>query len=197
MRLEDGVLSIRRELSTLDRLVIEFLDVLESSGVKYVIVSGYLAILTGRSRTTEDIDIIIEELSGEGVEELTESLERNGYWCINADLEDVHDLLASGIAARFAREGEMVPNFETKFPKSALDRIALRESMRAELGDASIPIVPLEQQIAYKLYLGADKDLEDALHLYELFGEKLDEGDLNRYLEKLEVKEEFDELVGG
>ena len=55
MEYTDRVLKFQKELSELDRLVIDFVRVLDKSGTSYVIVSGYIAILLGRSRTTEDV----------------------------------------------------------------------------------------------------------------------------------------------
>jgi len=47
-----------RRLSDLDLFVCRVLDIL-TSYTPYVIVSGYLAILFGRTRSTEDIDLLI------------------------------------------------------------------------------------------------------------------------------------------
>ena len=44
-------------------------------------------------------------------------------------------------------------------------------------------------QIAYKLYLGSEKDIEDATHVYEMFKNKLDAELLNSLIEKLNVKD--------
>ncbi len=49
-----------RELSLLDSFVLSFTKHLASNNIKYVIVSGYVAILFGRSRISEDVDILIE-----------------------------------------------------------------------------------------------------------------------------------------
>ena len=54
-----------------------------------------------------------------------------------------------------------------------------------------IYISPIELQIAYKLYLGTDKDLEDAFFLYELFKEKIDWRALNDYAGRLGVEVPF------
>ena len=55
-------------------------------------------------------------------------------------------------------------------------------------------ISPLEMQIAFKLSLGSDKDLEDAKHIYELFKEKLNNGELLGLVSKLKVEEAFDKI---
>ena len=39
---------------------------------------------------------------------------------------------------------------------------------------ASLCISPIDTQIAYKLFLGSDKDIEDAVYLWEIFKNDLD-----------------------
>jgi len=60
------------------------------------------------------------------------------------------------------------------------------------LTEGSLMISPLEMQIAYKLYLGSDKDLEDAKYIYELFKESLDMDELNKLVGKLKVRGNFE-----
>ena len=52
-----------KDLNDLDRLVIDFVSILDKSKVRYVLVSGYVSILFGRSRSSEDIDIIANKIS--------------------------------------------------------------------------------------------------------------------------------------
>ena len=49
------------EKNILDEFCIKFCKVLEKQ-CRYIVVSGFVAISSGRSRATEDIDIIIEKL---------------------------------------------------------------------------------------------------------------------------------------
>ena len=49
-------------LNNLDKFVIDFIKILEEH-VDYVIISGYISILLGRSRATEDIDVFIKRIS--------------------------------------------------------------------------------------------------------------------------------------
>ncbi len=48
-----------KELTVLDKLVLKFVAAIDFN---YVIMSGYIAILFGRSRSTEDIDLFIDRL---------------------------------------------------------------------------------------------------------------------------------------
>jgi len=63
--LDGDTLSLSRTLSDLDEDVIEFTEVLPACDVDYVVVSGYVAILTGRSRATEDVDVVLQVLTEE------------------------------------------------------------------------------------------------------------------------------------
>ncbi|AZH24748.1 hypothetical protein [Haloplanus aerogenes] len=60
--------------------------------------------------------------------------------------------------------------------------------------EATLPIGPLELQITYKLYLGAPKDFEDAVHLYAMFKETLSTPELERWVTKLNVEDDYDRL---
>jgi len=91
-----SIIELKKELTNLDRFVIGFTSLLNKLNSKYVIVSGYVAILFGRNRR------------------------------------------------------EVTLNSHRLF------------------------ISPLELQIAFKLYLGSEKDIEDARFLYSLFIDKLD-----------------------
>ena len=164
MRLDDGVLHLDKELSLLDEFVIDVTSILGDLGVGYVVVSGYVAILTGRSRATEDIDTIIEPLSSEGARDLASRLRDEGYWGATAPLEDLHEMLTDGLRVRVAEDGRMTPNFELWFPKDEYDRRALEEPLVARIDGHEVNVGPLEQQIAYKLFLGTEKDFEDSLH---------------------------------
>ncbi|WP_458209433.1 hypothetical protein [Haladaptatus sp. NG-SE-30] len=200
MELSEDRLTVSKELTELDRDVIEFIDVLEDRGVSYVIVSGYLAILTGRSRSTEDIDIIIEPLSEVETEQLAMTLKDSGYWGMAMPLDSMYEMLHEGDRIRIAEEDEMIPNFEVWFADSPLERSVLEDPLVADLDSNSLHVSPIELQIAYKLHLaqGADsvtgKDFEDALHLYVTFEERLNMEELEHLVKELGVQRYYDEL---
>jgi len=58
-------------------------------------------------------------------------------------------------------------------------------------------ISPIELQIAYKLFLGSDKDIEDARHIYRLLKEKINKQELLYSFEKLNVSGKFGLLENG
>src|SRR3989344_1356122 len=122
-----------RKLSLLDKFVVDFIRVLRKH-IDYVIISGYVSILLGRTRVTEDIDIFIKRINKEQFSKLYEELKEKGFWCLNAEKTDeIYSFLEDGLAVRFAKH------------------------------------------IAFKRYfLSSDKDIEDALHIEELFKEYID-----------------------
>lgn len=202
MELSDDTLTVSRELSALDEDVLEFTQILDTCEVDYVIVSGYVAILTGRSRSTEDIDIILESLSETETEQLVTELKNQGYWGMAMPLDEMHSMLSEGSRIRIAKKGEMYPNFETWFVSNDVEREALSNPLTVTFDEGQIEISPLELQIAYKLRLAqaadslSGKDFEDALHLYLTFEERFNTEQLETYVTELGVKDYYAELEG-
>ena len=175
---------LSRKLNELDKFALDFCKVLEKY-TDYVIISGYISILLGRSRATEDIDVFIKELSYNNFEELYKSLNEAGFWCINAEKpEEVFSYLKEGTSIRFSRKKTFVPNFEVKFPKREIDKETFQDFVIVKMKEGALKISSLERQIAFKrYYLKAEKDREDALHIEELFKDKLDYGKINKLKE--------------
>lgn len=174
-------------VSKLDVFVLDFISILKKY-VDYVVVSGYVSILFGRSRGTEDIDILIKKLDIETFIKFYNELKGKNYWFLNAESPvELHGMLEEGLAIRIAAKDAVIPNMEIKFIKNDLDRTSLREHNIVEIGKDSINISPVELQIAFKLYLGSDKDIEDAVYLYDIFIEHLDKAKLKQYMKLLKV----------
>lgn len=200
MKLDGDRLTLDRTLSTLDEDVVAFTAVLDDLGVEYVVVSGYVAILTGRARATEDVDIVLEPLERAAAERLEDGFREADYWGMAMPLDDMPDLLADGERFRVAERDELFPNFELWYASNPVEREALSAAITAELGGQEIRISPIELQIAYKLRLAKQvgttrgKDFEDALHLHLTFEGQLDEGALEAYVDDLGVEEYYAEL---
>jgi hypothetical protein len=181
-------ISFTKELSKLDELALIFSERLSDTNIKHVVLSGYVAILFGRNRTSEDIDVICERTSFEPFskfwKEITKDLE-----CINAaNLHSAYnEYLSEKKAIRFARKGEFIPNVEMKFETTEMHREAIRAPLIVEVNERRMPISSFEQQIAYKLFMNSEKDIEDARFLFKLFSDKLNMQKLNSYLEALKV----------
>lgn len=62
--ISDQEIILNKELNDLDNLALDFIKILDGKAVKYVLVSGYIAILFGRSRSSEDIDMFMMVSAG-------------------------------------------------------------------------------------------------------------------------------------
>lgn len=189
-------IELKKELNALDNFVIDFTSVLNRLNVKYVVVSGYVSILFGRSRTSEDIDIIVEKMNKDEFGKLWRELSK-GFECIIIhELGKAYDeYLLTGHAIRFARKGTFIPNMEFKFPKVELDEWVLNERKEVSINGNKLFISPLELQISFKLFLGSEKDIEDAKYLYKLFKNEIDTQLLNNFNRKLKIEEAFNKYL--
>lgn len=184
---EDEII-FNRELSLLDRFVLSFTEHLTSNNIKYVIISGYVAILFGRSRISEDVDILIEHIPFEKFLKFWGELEQS-HECLNTGnaYEAYNDYMENHHAIRIAKKGSFIPNIELKFVKNDLDRYSLEHRKHVKLANRSLYLSPLELQIPFKLFLGSEKDIEDARFLFKLFKDKLDNVMLKMFLTKLKI----------
>jgi len=195
VELTDRGLVVDREPNRLDELAVGFSEVLSRLDIDHVFVAGYVAILAGRSRSTEDIDVFIERCSAERIDDLVAELEREGYWGPAMPLSEMYGNLSNETNIWVAPDGEMTPHIEVKFPSDEFDDASLANAVDAHVGGNTVPIGPLELQIAYKLSLGGRTDLEDAAHLYTVFGETLSRGRLETWVERLDVEERYERLT--
>lgn len=194
IELRNGTLVVGREPNELDELAITCSGLLDKLGIDHVFVSGYVAILAGRARATEDIDVLVEPFDAETAERLAVTLADRGFWGPAMPLDDLSEVLASGDPIWVAPEGQVAPHLELKFADDVFDRASLGNAITARIGEAELPIGPIELQIAYKLYLGTLQDIEDAVHLFTLLGERLSTEQLQSWSEQLDVEEAYERL---
>ena len=172
--LEGDTIVINRELTKLDLFVKHFLDVLKKYA-DYLLVSGFVSISSGRTRGTEDVDVLVPVMGKEKFEKLFEALQKGGFWCYQGDsVEEVYPYIKEMSSIRFARVNEMFPNMEvipiTEKRKAKFFEFTPPQKMKVQEFEFKIP--PLEFEILYKeLVLGGQKDLADAKHLRTFFAE--------------------------
>ncbi len=185
-----------RELSNLDKFVVKFCSLLKD----YVIVSGYVSILLGRTRGTEDVDLLIPEINFAEFTNIWNEVYNNGFECLNTSkIIEAFNMLKEH-AIRFAKPGKPVPNMEFKVIKTDLDKYSFENRLKVILNEGKLYISPIELQIPFKLFLAADgdykevssdKDIEDARHLYRLFKGKINKDEMLLFLNKLGVKDKM------
>ena len=194
IELRNGTLVVQREPNQLDELAIAFSSILDQFGIDHVYIAGYVSILTGRARSTEDIDVLIEKIDEETADELVAALTENGFWGPAMPLPSLYEMLENGDNIWVAPDDQITPHLEVKFARDEFDRASLHNTISARIDDEVLPIGPFELQVAYKLYLGAQKDIEDAVHLYTLFEESLSVSRLEKWVTRLAVEDEYDRL---
>lgn len=180
-----------RELNELDNFVIDFCNLLED----YVLVSGYVSILFGRSRATEDVDLLIPKMSFNKFKEFWNRAIKNNFECLNtSNIKEAYQLI-NDHNIRFSRIGKPIPNMEFKLIQNDVHRYSFENKLKVIMKDIILFVSPLEMQIAYKLLLGKQsntKDIEDAKHIYELFKENLDNKELKKLIKLLDSEKEFE-----
>tara|TARA_Y100000310_G_scaffold327446_1_gene393829 strand:+ start:11042 stop:11617 length:576 start_codon:yes stop_codon:yes gene_type:complete len=177
---------LERKLNEVDKFTFDFIKILEKYS-DYVIISGYVAILLGRNRGTDDIDIIIPEIKKEKFSELCKELFSKKYWAINSpEIKELYGILTSGHSIRISIEPTISPNIEMKFSKNEFDAVSLNNQLIVEIEDMELKISSLELQIAYKEeVLKSNKDIEDAKHIREVAKTYLNEEIINNYKKRL------------
>ena len=192
---KDNIVIRDKAISALDKFTFEFIKSL-SKYANYVIVAGYVAILFGRNRSSEDIDIFVERIDFDKFRRFWAEISKN-FECINTrDVKNAYDeYLSSGISLRFSKKKTFIPNIELKFPKIEIDYWSLRERKKVLLNDRPLFIAPLELQIPFKLYLGSEKDIEDAKHIYGLFKDKINLGLLHDFNQKFKTLDLFNRYL--
>ena len=175
------------DINLLNSFVKDFVGVLDSVKISYSIVSGFVAISHGRSRGTEDIDLIIEKTAEKKFGELHSALVKAGFECLQGtSAQDLfNDYLTKNISIRYVRKGEFVPEMELKMAKDELDETQLKERVKLPLTNLPFWFSSIETNIAFKEeLLKSPKDLEDARHLRVIYSDKLNEGKIKE-LKKL------------
>ncbi|MGQ4892928.1 MAG: hypothetical protein ACP6IP_10680 [Candidatus Njordarchaeia archaeon] len=193
--IKNGEIIFSKVLSKLDEFALEACRFI-SNFFDYVIVGGYVAILFGRSRGTEDIDIIIMEKSQKlnlsEVEKFYKTLDQEGYWVFNAtNPRSGFEMLLEGLGLRIAKKRKVVPNIELKLARKPLDYESFQNKLQVHLDGGSLNVGNLELNIAFKFYLGSVKDIEDAVYLYCLFSDFLNFGKILKYARRLDIKTEI------
>ena len=188
--IDHTTIQLDKILTELDLFVLGFIRILKQYA-EYVIVSGYIPILFGRSRATEDVDIFIRKIDLQTFNTFYEELKKQGFWCLNAEHSlDIYKYLSEGFAVRFARKQETIPNFEVKFALTPLAQESFRDRLLVKTKRGELHISSLERQIAFKrYYLKSDKDLEDARHLEEVFKDHVDIKRIEAYKRMIEYEQ--------
>ena len=179
----------------LDKFAEKFCGVAERY-VRYIVVSGFVAISHGRRRTTEDIDMIIERVSFEKFKSFHNELVNEGFICMQSSkVDDVYDYLDRGDSVRYVeREDLLPPEMEVKFVKDEIDRLQMKTRKKFEFTGLDIWFSSIEFNVAFKEeLLKTPKDMEDARHLRIVYKDEIDNSfieEIKQMIRELRLKDE-------
>ena len=182
--LENDTIVIHRELTGLDLFVKDFLNILKKHS-DYLVVSGFVSISTGRTRGTEDVDVISPVMEKDKFLSLFKDLQNNGFWCYQSDMAGIaYSYIKDMQSIRFARVNEMFPNIEfIPFDKKKrVKSFEFSHPQKIKIKDFEFKIPPIEFEILYKeIILAGKKDIADALHLRTFFSELIKKEKFKEY----------------
>lgn len=170
--LKGDCLIVHRDLTELDIFVKDFLDVFQKYS-PYLVVSGFVSIAAGRTRGTEDVDVLFPLMDRVRFGAFFEEIIRQGFWCYQGDTpNEAYRSVKNMTSLRFARQKQLFPNIEL-IPVTEAKRpqyFELTHPQKIKIKDFEFLIPPLEFEILYKeIVLAGDKDIADARHLRVLF----------------------------
>jgi hypothetical protein len=167
------------DTNILDEFAVAFTRVVERH-CQHSIISDYVVISSGRTRATEDIDIILELLSKEQFISLHQDLVNNNFICIQSeDAHTIYEYLEHKDSVRYAWAHTPLPEMEVKFSKDPLDEYQLSTRTKISLTGLDLWFSTIEVNLAFKeLLLASEKDLKDAEHLRKVY--EVDESEVHK-----------------
>ena len=172
----------------LDAFTEDFCDVVQKY-TEYIVVSGFVAIASGRARGTEDIDMIVSRIPIEYFVALHQELVDKGFVCMqSADAKTIYvDYLSKDLSVRYTYESHLLPQMEVKMEKDPVDTYQLKTKTKLPLTGLDIWFSNINVNLAFKEHLlKSDKDLEDAKHLRIVYSELVNEAEINKVRELIE-----------
>ncbi|MCK5023384.1 MAG: hypothetical protein KAS04_04380 [Candidatus Aenigmarchaeota archaeon] len=171
-----------KDRTILDKFAEDFVNVVQKH-TKYIIVSGFVVIAHGRSRGTEDIDMIIERIDKNIFTKIHHELETAGFECIQSKDPEViyNDYLKDNLSVRYIKKGILLPEMELKLAKDRLDDYQIETRKKLPLTGLDFYFSSIEMNIAFKEeLLKSKKDIEDAQHLRAIYTDSLDEEEIEK-----------------
>ncbi len=137
----------------------------------YIIVSGFVAIASGRARGTEDIDMILPRMKKGTFSALHNDLIKRGFVCMQSEnADEIYKYLADNLSIRYTWKDRPIPEMEVKFAKDKIDQLQFKTKTKLPLTGLNIWFSSISMNIAFKEgYLKSPKDWEDARHLRAVY----------------------------
>lgn len=158
---------------------------LNDNQVDYVIVGGISVIAWGRTRTTEDIDLIIDQNSL-NIKDFVKHLTVNNFF---ADESDFEGFKSKDHCTLFYKDGMFRIDIIGIYNED--NQISIDEAKTFQFQGIEIKIDSPESLIAHKIQFGSQQDYEDASAIYARLREKIDLKILFKNAERLKITDEL------
>ena len=178
------------------KLLKRVIQVLEQAGIQYMITGSIVSSLQGEPRSTHDIDMIITIQKSQINALLSAFPPPRFYLDKNAILEAVHNQSMFNLID--TESGDKVDFWiltNEPFDQSRFSRKASENFMGFTMQVSSPEDTILAKLRWAKLSGGSEKQLMDALRVYEVQYESLDTDYLKRWVENLNVQSLWEQLI--
>ncbi len=169
---------------------------LESANIPYMITGGSAIGFWGHIRTTMDIDILIQ-ISGEQIDYFLESIRDEAY----VDIEEAkRAVLGKGMFNVILNKTCFKIDIITLNEKDAYEIQKFKNKVKIDFQNKEIFVISPEDLIISKLLWsksagGSERQLKDCESIYRLNCESLDFDYITRWVEALNIGEEFNKLA--
>lgn len=157
--------------------------------IDYVIVGGISVIAWGRTRTTEDIDIIMNHHQL-NIEDFVTYLQKNNFF---ADTSDFEGFLTKDHCTIFYKEGLFRVDITGVYTPD--NKISIKEARSAEFHGVNIKLDSPESLIAHKIVFGSQQDLEDASAIYTRLKQSINQEKMFEHAKRLHVQNKLKKLL--
>lgn len=144
-------------MRTFEKMILDFVDVLESMRINYVIVGGVAVSSWGNPRTTADLDVIVA-LEIENVEELCRNLHEVGF---SVDRNDIEDSFKEKSHISVFDDHSRY-HIDVKGVYNEFDALTIKNKVIISYEDHNLCIASAEDTLAHKLLFGGYQDMKDA-----------------------------------
>ncbi len=160
-----------------------------TQSIPYVIVGGVSVIVTGRTRMTMDIDIIIDHHQLDR-QHFIDFLQNNGF---DATLNDLLGLDEQSHCTFFLKEGMF--RIDLKGIYSSEDKKSIDMAIDEIYNGIKVKISHPENTILWKAKFGSEQDIEDALAVFVRNRDRICIEQLRRRGQKMGIQDIIEDII--
>lgn len=182
-------------------LISLFVRPLNRMRIPYLVTGGVAAVIYGEPRLTRDIDLVLDLRAGDAPR-LADAWSTRDFY-----VPPVEVMAAE--AARPAHGHFNIMHHETAFRadvyclgrEDELGAWALRHARQMRIGDNEVAVAPVEYVIVKKMQYfvtgGSDRHLRDIRAMLRLSGDQVDQAELERWLDQLNLRRVWNDVIPG